>query len=37
VADLGPLAVAAFLATLPSLAVFALIQRRITAACSPGR
>ncbi|MFE0809083.1 carbohydrate ABC transporter permease [Streptomyces sp. NPDC058794] len=30
VADLGPLAAAAFLATLPSLAVFALIQRRIT-------
>ncbi|MEU8750243.1 carbohydrate ABC transporter permease [Streptomyces chartreusis] len=30
VADLGPLAAAAFLATLPSLVVFALIQRRIT-------
>ncbi|CAL9607753.1 Diacetylchitobiose uptake system permease protein DasC [Streptomyces sp. enrichment culture] len=30
VADLGPLAAAAFLATLPSLAVFALIQRRLT-------
>ncbi|MFF7970980.1 ABC transporter permease subunit [Streptomyces sp. NPDC007905] len=30
VADLGPLAAAAFLATLPSPAVFALIQRRIT-------
>ncbi|CAL9621321.1 Diacetylchitobiose uptake system permease protein DasC [Streptomyces sp. enrichment culture] len=30
VADLGPLAAAAFLATLPSLAVFAVIQRRIT-------
>ncbi|MBJ6640946.1 carbohydrate ABC transporter permease [Streptomyces sp. DHE7-1] len=30
VADLGPLAAAAFLATLPSLFVFALIQRRIT-------
>ncbi|MEU5362154.1 carbohydrate ABC transporter permease [Streptomyces sp. NPDC005925] len=30
VADLGPLAAAAFLATLPSLMVFALIQRRIT-------
>ncbi|MFJ4534507.1 carbohydrate ABC transporter permease [Streptomyces tibetensis] len=30
VADLGPLASAAFLATLPSLVVFALIQRRIT-------
>ncbi|MEV7865808.1 carbohydrate ABC transporter permease [Streptomyces sp. NPDC088124] len=29
-ADLGPLAAAAFLATLPSLLVFALIQRRIT-------
>ncbi|MEU6907099.1 carbohydrate ABC transporter permease [Streptomyces coeruleorubidus] len=30
VADLGPLAAAAFLATLHSLVVFALIQRRIT-------
>ncbi|MEU0472470.1 carbohydrate ABC transporter permease [Streptomyces olivaceus] len=30
VADLGPLAAAASLATLPSLLVFALIQRRIT-------
>ncbi|MEU5597708.1 carbohydrate ABC transporter permease [Streptomyces sp. NPDC020298] len=30
VADLGPLAAAAFLATLPSLVVFALVQRRIT-------
>ncbi|CAL9561349.1 Diacetylchitobiose uptake system permease protein DasC [Streptomyces sp. enrichment culture] len=30
VADLGPLAAAASLATLPSLAVFALVQRRIT-------
>ncbi|GHI02446.1 sugar ABC transporter permease [Streptomyces cellostaticus] len=30
VADLGPLAAAAFLATLPSLLLFALIQRRIT-------
>ncbi|MEV7078263.1 carbohydrate ABC transporter permease [Streptomyces sp. NPDC093516] len=30
VADLGPLAAAAFLATLPSLVVFALIQRRLT-------
>ncbi|KOG68950.1 MULTISPECIES: carbohydrate ABC transporter permease [Streptomyces] len=29
VADLGPLAAAAFLATLPSVAVFALVQRRI--------
>ncbi|MGW3941903.1 carbohydrate ABC transporter permease [Streptomyces phaeochromogenes] len=30
VADLGPLAAAAFLATLPSLVVFAVIQKRIT-------
>ncbi|MGI5458976.1 carbohydrate ABC transporter permease [Streptomyces sp. CA-249302] len=30
VADLGPLAAAAFLATLPSLVVFAVTQRRIT-------
>ncbi|MGW4748855.1 carbohydrate ABC transporter permease [Streptomyces sp. NPDC004290] len=30
VADLGPLAAAAFLATLPSLVVFGLLQRRIT-------
>ncbi|WP_346177125.1 carbohydrate ABC transporter permease [Streptomyces cuspidosporus] len=30
VADLGPLAAAALLATLPSLALFAVIQRRIT-------
>ncbi|WP_409468893.1 carbohydrate ABC transporter permease [Streptomyces sp. HC307] len=30
VADLGPLAAAAFLATSPSLVVFAVIQRRIT-------
>lgn len=30
VADLGPLAAAAFLATLPSLVVFSLLQRRIT-------
>lgn len=29
-ADLGPLAAAAFLATLPSLVIFAIIQRRIT-------
>ncbi|MER7660774.1 MULTISPECIES: carbohydrate ABC transporter permease [unclassified Streptomyces] len=29
-ADLGPLAAAAFLATLPSLAIFAVIQKRIT-------
>ncbi|WP_420036296.1 carbohydrate ABC transporter permease [Streptomyces sp. cg28] len=30
VADLGPLAAGAFLATLPSLLIFALIQKRIT-------
>ncbi|WP_030736195.1 carbohydrate ABC transporter permease [Streptomyces sp. NRRL S-31] len=30
VADLGPLAAAALLSTLPSVAVFALVQRRIT-------
>ncbi|MFI5686609.1 carbohydrate ABC transporter permease [Streptomyces sp. NPDC051636] len=30
VADLGPLAAAAFLATLPSLVVFAIVQHRIT-------
>ncbi|MFG2725267.1 carbohydrate ABC transporter permease [Streptomyces canus] len=30
VADLGPLAAAAFLATLPSLIIFAIIQRRVT-------
>ncbi|PZT68240.1 carbohydrate ABC transporter permease [Streptomyces sp. SW4] len=30
VADLGPLAAAAFLATLPSLVIFAVVQRRIT-------
>ncbi|KOV69293.1 carbohydrate ABC transporter permease [Streptomyces sp. MMG1121] len=36
VADLGPLAAAAFLATLPSLAVFALVQRRITAGLLSG-
>ncbi|MBM7169758.1 carbohydrate ABC transporter permease [Streptomyces sp. G44] len=30
VADLGPLAAAAFLATIPSLVVFAVIQKRIT-------
>ncbi|MFJ6571087.1 carbohydrate ABC transporter permease [Streptomyces sp. NPDC091292] len=29
-ADLGPLAAAAFLATIPSLVIFAIIQRRIT-------
>ncbi|MBJ6643104.1 carbohydrate ABC transporter permease [Streptomyces griseoincarnatus] len=36
VADLGPLAAAAFLATLPSLLVFALIQRRITGSLLTG-
>ncbi|ANB09258.1 sugar ABC transporter permease [Streptomyces ambofaciens] len=36
VADLGPLAAAAFLATLPSLVVFALIQRRITGGMMAG-
>ncbi|MFJ9894430.1 carbohydrate ABC transporter permease [Streptomyces sp. NPDC091280] len=36
VADLGPLAAAAFLATLPSLLVFALIQRRITSGVLAG-
>ncbi|WP_028800712.1 carbohydrate ABC transporter permease [Streptomyces sp. 142MFCol3.1] len=30
VADLGPLAAAAFVATLPSLVIFAIIQKRIT-------
>ncbi|MEU6822561.1 carbohydrate ABC transporter permease [Streptomyces atriruber] len=30
VADLGPLAAAAFLATIPSLLIFAIIQKRIT-------
>ncbi|MFI1171618.1 carbohydrate ABC transporter permease [Streptomyces melanogenes] len=35
-ADLGPLAAAAFLATLPSLAVFAVIQRRITSGMLTG-
>lgn len=30
VADLGPLAAAAFLATIPSLVIFAIIQKRIT-------
>ncbi|WP_176724327.1 MULTISPECIES: carbohydrate ABC transporter permease [unclassified Streptomyces] len=35
-ADLGPLAAAAFLATLPSLVVFALIQRRITGGLTSG-
>ncbi|OEJ29294.1 sugar ABC transporter permease [Streptomyces agglomeratus] len=36
VADLGPLAAAAFLATLPSLVVFALIQKRITGGMTAG-
>ncbi|MFE0450510.1 carbohydrate ABC transporter permease [Streptomyces sp. NPDC058914] len=36
VADLGPLAAAAFLATLPSLVVFAVIQRRITSGMLAG-
>jgi multiple sugar transport system permease protein len=36
VADLGPLAAAAFLATLPSLVVFAIIQRRITSGMLAG-
>ncbi|OXS35789.1 carbohydrate ABC transporter permease [Streptomyces sp. XY006] len=36
VADLGPLAAAACLATLPSLVVFALIQRRITGSLLAG-
>ncbi|MEU5887233.1 carbohydrate ABC transporter permease [Streptomyces sp. NPDC047461] len=36
VADLGPLAAAAFLATLPSLIVFAIIQRRITSGMLTG-
>ena len=36
VADLGPLAAAALLATLPSLLVFALIQRRITGSLLAG-
>ncbi|QDY79608.1 carbohydrate ABC transporter permease [Streptomyces qinzhouensis] len=35
-ADLGPLAAAAFLATLPSLVIFALIQRRITGGALAG-
>ncbi|MFE7614428.1 carbohydrate ABC transporter permease [Streptomyces sp. NPDC057496] len=35
-ADLGPLAAAAFLATLPSLVVFAVIQRRITGGMMAG-
>ncbi|MEU0245343.1 carbohydrate ABC transporter permease [Streptomyces sp. NPDC006235] len=36
VADLGPLAAAAFLATLPSLVVFAITQRRITSGMLTG-
>ncbi|WP_330172915.1 carbohydrate ABC transporter permease [Streptomyces sp. NBC_01498] len=36
VADLGPLAAAAFLATIPSLVVFAIIQRRITGGMAAG-
>ncbi|MFD5973990.1 MULTISPECIES: carbohydrate ABC transporter permease [Streptomyces] len=36
VADLGPLAAAAFLATLPSLVLFAFIQRRITGGMTTG-
>jgi multiple sugar transport system permease protein len=36
VADLGPLAAAAFLATLPSLIIFAVIQRRITGGLTAG-
>ena len=36
VADLGPLAAAAFLATLPTLVVFATVQRRITGGLIPG-
>lgn len=35
-ADLGPLAAAALLATLPSLLFFALLQRRLTGALSAG-
>jgi multiple sugar transport system permease protein len=36
VADLGPLAAAAFLATLPSLVIFAVIQKRITGGMPAG-
>lgn len=35
-ADLGPLAAAAFLATLPSLVIFAVIQKRITGGMTAG-
>lgn len=35
-ADLGPLAAAAFLATLPSLVLFAVIQKRITGGLTAG-
>jgi multiple sugar transport system permease protein len=36
VADLGPLAAAAFLATLPSLVFFALLQRRLVSGMLAG-
>ncbi|MEU1131262.1 carbohydrate ABC transporter permease [Streptomyces sp. NPDC005900] len=36
VADLGPLAAAAFLATLPSLVLFAIIQKRLTSGMLAG-
>ncbi|MDG4859464.1 carbohydrate ABC transporter permease [Streptomyces sp. T-3] len=36
VADLGPLAAAAFLATLPSLVIFSIIQKRITGGMMAG-
>ncbi|MEV0526310.1 carbohydrate ABC transporter permease [Streptomyces sp. NPDC050439] len=36
VADLGPLAAAAFLATIPSLVIFAIIQKRITGGMMAG-
>ncbi|MGW6461574.1 carbohydrate ABC transporter permease [Streptomyces sp. NPDC055078] len=36
VADLGPLAAAAFLATIPSLVLFALVQKRITSGMLAG-
>ncbi|MGW2560428.1 carbohydrate ABC transporter permease [Streptomyces sp. NPDC001514] len=35
-ADLGPLAAAAFLATIPSLVIFAVIQKRITGGMTAG-